>query len=96
MSVTIEEWIEALESGKFKQGVSRLFRDEHHMGSVKPVEGGHFCCIGVLGFLNGREDCLTPYIDADNLIGYRASNDVQYMNDTGKSFQHIANYLKSI
>lgn len=50
---TLTKWVEALESGKFKQGTGSLSR-------VRP--GGHvsYCCLGVACELSKQEVLLNP------------------------------------
>jgi hypothetical protein len=110
-----EKWLEALRSGKFKQGISRL----HNLGSDK------YCCLGVacrimhpkikLHSFNYivnkigakkvpsilKDNCKkVPSILKDNcnVIDTLKTNDLTCkladMNDKGRSFKQIANWIE--
>lgn len=99
----VDRWLEALESGEYKQG----------RGSLHP-KGDTFCCLGVLCDLFGDGS----WGIADNLNVYVPKNDgpitvsmppgklwdslglsinqgkLANMNDKGKSFVEIAAYIR--
>ena len=91
------EWLKRLRSGDYLQGKSFLCQ-------VGP-EGEHlFCCLGVLAdfavedeweskgsmFLCGRGSGLLD----DKWIPYEIQNDLASMNDSGDSFDEIADYIE--
>ena len=103
-------WIEALESGKFKQGAKCLANTN-----------GGFCCIGVLAKINGYKPKgagLSTYPDYCNMIGRNhyfcpgetyevfahlgmghlisedSAANLAIANDHGKTFSDIASALK--
>lgn len=106
------EWIEALESGKFEQGRGRLF------------SGTHYCCLGVLSKVQcrltekgrdtdvGHDMILHSDNPCFNALGNSGSFPegvyverhpsgpkgfaLVYMNDTGYSFHEIAEAIKKI
>jgi hypothetical protein len=73
-----DKWIEALESGKFKQGYATLYN---------PDTKAH-CCIGVLGaicpFLSNEavDDDKSPYIFLDNNLGESITHQLWKANDS--------------
>lgn len=93
------QWISALRSGEYKQGVGRL----------KNRETNSFCCLGVLCDLAAKDggdkwkfdgnykgsNHILPYIFKKylNLKFYETSILIA-MNDSGKSFKQIANYIQ--
>lgn len=98
-------WIDALESGEYKQG----------QGQLRTAASNKFCCLGVLSDLAYKAGVIDEpeLIDGDSFSGwrydetacglppvvgewaglYRAGKFI-VMNDTGKSFKTIANYIK--
>lgn len=94
----LKPWIEALESGEYKQGVGLLECD------------GHFCCLGVLcvvaekqgmrvkrreGELSGINlSCDQPFIKNAIDLNVGDEGNLMHMNDHGKSFTEIAAYLR--
>jgi len=98
-TVTKAEWIDALKSGKYKQGEGRLRRDDR------------FCCLGVLCdlmevpyTLNGDDGAVydfgnrlsTTMISGSILdqMGVRIKPaSLAKMNDSGYQFEGIAKYL---
>lgn len=94
-----QEWIEALRSGKYKQGVKYLRYNEE------------FCCLGVLCDLVAptawqKHDCWDFYYN-DGIEGYlppsvidkvglfsNQENKLAVMNDNGKTFEEIADYIE--
>lgn len=96
-----KEWLEALRSGKYKQGESRL----------RTKEGG-YCCLGVLcdvaglkweysedwdGWVAREGDARNPYL----LGGFDLESELPpeprqlwSMNDSGVSFDEIADWIE--
>lgn len=101
-STQFNDWIEALESGKYTQGKYTL-RDAND----------NFCCLGVLADITGAEWEYDPedqrhsarmeykgtvqvknsYVHYD-LISACEQSDLSIMNDNGSSFVDIVAYLK--
>lgn len=93
-----KKWLEALRSGEYKQGVGTLY---------DKVTNAH-CCIGVACYLhNGVNANLCGFLPQSGVSGYSAlpdaisggfSNDVTAqlitMNDSGKSFAEIADWIE--
>lgn len=95
-----EKWIEALESGKYQQGVGTLCRD------------GRYCCLGVLADVMGRLEtrlgdrlCVigrgtgginTAFLPEDFLgeVGRFDQAPLVGMNDRGEKFPVIAAYIR--
>jgi hypothetical protein len=91
-----KRWVEALRSGKYKQGRHDLrFRDA-------------FCCLGVLLDLNDPEGWLgfgqhrlgngeEAYIKHPGKFGVAGPTQrkLARMNDSGKSFSEIADYIEA-
>lgn len=79
------KWVEALRSGKYEQGKYYLSK------------GGKFCCLGVLcdvrGLPTGRNNDLYPYPVQDVLSAHDCAV-LTDMNDKGKSFAEIADYIE--
>jgi hypothetical protein len=81
------KWIAALRSGEYPQGRMSL-RDG----------ANRHCCLGVLCAVAGRD--LDPaYIDdnydfAETALSKPAADDLIAMNDDGKSFAEIADYIE--
>jgi hypothetical protein len=87
------KWVKALESGRYKQGKNRL------------SGGGYFCCLGVLRDIAFKGEHCSVQGDYANLL----SRDIQKraglkkgtqnvlarMNDAGKTFKQIANWIRS-
>jgi hypothetical protein len=103
-----QRWVEALRSGKYKQGTGRL-RDQNADGDDE------FCCLGVLGDLYDRnrwshgteyrvspEDCRVGTViavlpsDVIGDIGLTGAQQDQLaeMNDHGSSFEEIARWIE--
>lgn len=89
-------WIEALESGKYKQGKNVL------------RQGENFCCLGVLADTLGAKwrytgenfdycriagDESASFIPS-SIINRGAQYPLSAMNDNGKTFEEIAAHLK--
>ena len=98
-----KKWVAALRSGKYRQGRARLCTPAKHGGHVK------YCCLGVLceiskaekiwrdayGYLGSDSyvfvpDRLAEEIDLQN----NDQIDLAAMNDDGKSFREIANWIE--
>lgn len=94
------KWVEALRSGKYKQGQKRL-----------RVDVNIWCCLGVLADINGEE--WESYLNEHYIEYWRTVNgaDIFYtgngslllhpqadilaqMNDRGASFDEIADYIE--
>jgi hypothetical protein len=102
------EWIKALRSGDFRQGVQALKRSEN--GKF------NYCCLGVLQEINGRmkdrpittlavsrifssitHSCTSLTLE-DNRYYDIPSHDISMvitMNDGGHSFADIADYIEA-
>lgn len=94
------KWVKALRSDKYKQA-QRCLRD--------PFSGG-LCCLGVLADIQGAEwNGATPRInnqdvrrDGEGFLGdlacagliKREQDTLAGMNDTGKTFAEIADYIE--
>ena len=91
-----QQWIEALESGKYEQGIFFL------------KNRGQYCCLGVLcevAGLKGQEkegithyegDSRTISIELCRSVGLRAGQqiDLASLNDCGANFKYIAQWLR--
>lgn len=89
-----KEWIEALRSGKYKQGQGSLYRD------------GAYCCLGVL--FDATQDGYWRYEDGtwkaekasgwygaeEGLLTTRDEQRLSYLNDRGLSFSDIARWIE--
>lgn len=98
------KWLKALRSGKYKQGDGYLYQvcgDEHrfcclgvlaHIASPVPWRRapGHS---GVYMF-NGDPSLLPKSFRAKIGLDEEAQDDLARMNDVGKSFKTIANWIK--
>lgn len=86
-------WVDALRSGKYKQGAGYL-----------RTPGDTFCCLGVLADVIDPEGwsgielsvwrdsaCFLPPSDPLEL---RVQDKLTKMNDSGKSFEDIATYIE--
>lgn len=97
-----DTWIEALRSGKYKQG-------NHHMRIEDSDDGSlTYCCLGVLtdalGDWEGYEDylgkghaiqCQETYAPAIAGLGWEEQVDFTIMNDKSlMSFEQIATYIE--
>lgn len=104
----LDKWIEALESGKYRQTTGRLYNQ--HSGS--------FCCLGLLcelteaGEWNEYEynmsDFHIPVVSLPQLIEWNVNLEysrehlinsrfeavLAKLNDSGKSFKEIAQYIR--
>jgi hypothetical protein len=93
------KWVEALRDGKYEQGQSYLRR------------GTQFCCLGVLCDLVSKNEWEVTDSNIFRFRGVRGflpgelrdgagisvgeENDVANMNDNGKSFAEIADYIEA-
>lgn len=82
------KWVKALRSGKYVQAQQALY-----------VEGCGYCCIGVLasvkkGGRRGFSGVRGGYDLATKEFGDSLSTRLQHMNDGGKSFAEIADYIE--
>lgn len=92
-------WIEALRSGKYKQGLGQLRNHDDE-----------FCCLGVLCDISGlgvwtktRFSYQTPSDDQKWYLPSEVSNWAKIgetitligLNDGGKDFNHIASYIEN-
>ena len=94
MKPTIQKWVDALRSGKYKQA----------KGTLHDAKTGGFCCLGVyckvitkdskayLG--SGSEGPEEAYDKFNSLLGHKLKNELIQMNDTGKTFDEIADVLE--
>lgn len=98
-----QKWIDALRSGKYKQGI----------GDLRVALHGHyeFCCLGVLADVAGAdwrngmlgacevgakdEAYLSP--DVETLVGisYETQKTLAQMNDSDVGFGEIADYIEA-
>lgn len=92
-------WLEALESGKYKQGEGYLVAD------------GGFCCLGLATHLvNPEHESLTPNeLEPQVSVGEMTSDDINEKynfvaghlenlaarNDSGESFEEIARHIRA-
>lgn len=91
------KWIKALKGGKFTQGEGRLYK--------KDESGEKYCCLGVAGIICGipKEMLYKSFLERYPL-SYNIPKDIKgqkevaahlaNMNDNGKSFEEIADYIK--
>lgn len=81
------KWVEALRSGKYTQGKDRLQRS------------GCYCCLGVLQVIHPipseTDDELLDITEATKLgLNFTAQAVLAAMNDEGRSFEQIADYIE--
>lgn len=82
------KWIDALRSGKFKQGRGQFEYE------------GSFCCLGVLCKVAGRPTLHMigienwDYVDSV-LPNTKVSSDLAMKNDAGWSFSEIADHIEA-
>lgn len=85
------KWVEALRSGEYKQGAGRFEKN------------GKFCCLGVLckvagvgvSELRGNGYWCDNYKFVGETIEEIAERDLINMNDSGKPFTEIADYIEA-
>lgn len=87
-------WIEALESGKYEQGMSFLKRGNKYcclgvFGELKDKHMSHFAMLRNIADIGGIPKCLLGTFDQNSFAGRLAR-----MNDNGKSFKEIAKYIR--
>ena len=82
------KWVKALRSGKFRQNTNGGFH-----------RGGAYCCLGVLAVIGGQgrgseihEGNLWRFIDGH--VPRFASGELIDMNDSGKRFLEIADWIE--
>lgn len=78
--------LEALRSGRYKQGRERL------------LHCGRYCCLGVTYHLidpNIYPRCLPPGWEDRTGISLDAETHLIHMNDNGKTFDEIANWIEA-
>lgn len=92
-----DKWLEALKSGKFKQGQFSLMQEVD--GEIR------HCCIGVLGevckFLNNSDKYETnPYTFLEESIGSRKTGEIYLKNDAGslikRDYSNIIPLIESL
>ena len=98
-----DKWIKALRSGEYQQGQGRLCRSA--------TDGPKFCCLGVLAEVleipKVREGEVYLYKDRGSMIltseeyskvgiSERMASDLMAMNDSGKTFEEIAEYIDGL
>ncbi len=96
---TKEKWVDALRSGRYKQGVDCL-----------RTHDDRYCCLGVLCDVTGTrwrphtlhdryvcegESLVMPRpLIVKTGLSRRECGDLAHMNDTGSSFSEIAEYIE--
>ncbi len=88
------KWIEALKSGKFRQGIGRLRMPDYN-GKILVSK---YCCLGVgveIGIFEpaGSSNQKKIYIRNDDLPR-SIQNDLAQRNDSGSDFNEIADYIE--
>lgn len=86
------KWIAALRGGGYKQAQFKL-RNNH----------GAYCCLGVLCVVaglpisndGGGVDPDNDYIPIETIISTERKAELAHMNDSGKSFLEIADYIEA-
>ena len=94
-----QKWLKALRSGEYEQGKNRFVTPEE--------EYDRFCCLGVLvneteGFdfidgnyyADGYPSMLSDRFLKEIGLTYGQQADLVTMNDLGKSFKQIADYIE--
>ena len=99
-----KKWVEALRSGDYKQGKGRLRRaDESHLDMPDA-----FCCLGVLCQVSNPDGwtktdvyrysnqggMFNAHFSREIGLPYDMVVDLVIMNDTGKGFGTIANWIE--
>ena len=85
-AVAKELWCEALRSGEFKQGYSGLYNG-----------CGGYCCLGVAAkIFPSLEDMARGFLppEAIQLLDLDCQTMLAEMNDKGKTFAEIADYIE--
>lgn len=91
-----QKWIEALRSGKYKQG-------KYHLKIVDESGEESFCCLGVLASLFGPVEpyqvYLAPNLQNETCLQKINQHKLSYMNDGSSdreySFLQIADYIEA-
>lgn len=87
-----EKWLKALRSGKYKQCTLVLRKN------------GAYCCLGVLHKIALRKEPPTlwggtpkilSFLDTEYVDGSRLAAKLGRMNDMGKNFHEIADYIEA-
>ena len=80
------KWIKALRSGKYKQG----------RGTYYNRQTGRYCCLGVLAAVdqNRAGKNLGPVGPSERKTGLPENTDLINMNDNGRRFTTIANWIE--
>ena len=91
------KWLAALRSGKYKQATRTL----------REPDSNNYCCLGVLCALAGmkwKKDITGYYLHSQTLtpppvkkagLGVYEAGELAKMNDQGKSFAEIADYIEA-
>lgn len=102
-----KRWVDALRSGKYKQCAGKLHDGEGFccIGVLADIQGCEWvqkdCCIDPDLWCSSFNEALVPasgaipYDDAD-LLGTKVRYTLIDMNDAGKSFDEIADYIDSL
>ena len=85
-----EKWLKALRSGEFEQGTEWLEND------------GKYCCLGVIRKIIDSNSGLSAYDeeflhpDHEKICGLNYAQQIELakMNDSGKTFEEIADYIE--
>lgn len=94
-----KQWVEALRSGDYEQGTNVLCK--------LTATGAQYCCLGVLAEVVEGEDTWYAFnaealatargdviTYGHNLLPTGAIGDLASMNDDGKSFDYLANWIE--
>lgn len=76
------EWVKALRSGKYKQGVNRL------------AGGGYYCCLGVAKRCFGLDRSPEGELLPETFLPMRVQEVLARKNDNGMTFAKIADYIE--
>ncbi len=105
----VEPWLEALRSGKYKQGQEYLFRDYVDNENGDSIKGEYYCCLGVLGQINSCtlypfSETVLAELDSDMINNLPQEllhaktplvDKLIHMNDSeNKSFKQIADWIE--
>lgn len=97
-----QKWIAALRSGNFKQGRSFL-RDEQDncccLGVLLDICGAKWSFVDkplydVKAYKSDLSDHRMPSLEFDASVGLRNAGDLAVLNDSGKSFEQIADWIE--
>jgi hypothetical protein len=90
-----QKWVDALRSGKYEQGFSGLY-----------TSGSRYCCLGVAcvesgitgdDLAGGTLSCypkVREWLSITTDVGYVEENNLAEINDSGTSFEKIANIIE--